>query len=54
MLQHVNAETVAELADRGMDPFPGGELVGGKFLRRVRAVEVGELRIHGEPPAGCC
>jgi len=38
--QPVDAEGVAELADRGKDPFLAGEVVRRDLFRRVRAVEV--------------
>jgi hypothetical protein len=49
--QLVDAEAVAEIADRGPDPFPTGEIRGRDLLGGAGAVEVGELGVHGDPPA---
>src|SRR5215471_2495347 len=46
----VDAKTMAELADRGKDPFLAGEVVRGDLFWRTGAIEVRELGVHRESP----
>src|SRR6185437_13156658 len=46
MAEPVDAEGLAELADRREQPFLAGELLGGLLFGGSRAVEIGELGVH--------
>ena len=44
---------LAELADRRVNTFPGGEIRSGELFGSARAVEVGELCVHPGLLSGC-